>query len=301
MNRAERGREQLENAITKLQPKGIDLTVFMDEEQIHRIKNAGEYRDKLIDLIENNGEKGDPLPWNALEKKFEFRPSEITVWSGYKGHGKSLLISQFLENMVAKNKKVFIISPEFPPHRVLHRMMIQEFGMEHTKSSVADQWLEIVKENLWIYDQQGSLKAKDVPALCRYAIKHFNVDHILIDSLMKLGISVDDYTGQKTLVDEVQHVAHHSKTHIHIVAHGNKSNGGDEKIGNLHSVKGASEICDLAENVLIVWRNKEKEFKNIIDSEMPDCILKVEAQRNGDGWIGQIPLFFNKATLSFKG
>ena len=33
--------------------------------------------------------------------------------------------------------------------------------------------------------------------------------------------------------------------------------------------------------------------------EEPDCILKVEAQRNGDGWIGIVPLYFRKNTLTF--
>ena len=270
----------------------------MEDEQAHRVKSAMAYKEKLLELITNGGERGAKSPWHELDGRFEFRPSELTVWSGYKGHGKSLALSQALEFFINNGQKVFIISPEFPAHRVLHRMMIQGVGVHNTTPEVAMNWLEAVNDQLWIYDQQSSLKPSDVPALCRYAVETFGVDHILIDSLMKCGLGTDDYSGQKNLVDQVQQVAHRSKVHIHLVAHGKKA--GDEKMGGLHDVKGASEIADMAENVIIVWRNKAKEMGGSGQGE-PDCVIKIEAQRNGDGWIGQVPLFFKKESFTFHG
>ncbi len=279
-------------------PDTINLSAFMDEEQAHRVKSAMAYKDQLIELITNGGERGNKTPWAEMDGRFEFRPSELTVWSGYKGHGKSLAISQAFDKFVTDGQKVFIISPEFPAHRVLHRMMIQGVGVHNTTPRVAMEWLDSVNEQLWIYDQQSSLKPRDIPALCRYAVETFGVDHILIDSLMKCGLGTDDYSGQKSLVDSIQQVAHRSKVHIHLVAHGKKA--GDEKMGGLHDVKGASEIADMAENVLIVWRNKAKEMGGST-ADAPDCIVKVEAQRNGDGWIGQVPLYFDKSSFTFHG
>lgn len=300
--RIENGRDQLMNAIIQfpgMVPEGINLSDFMEPEQIHRIRPAIDYRDQLIDLITGGGEKGAKSPWESTEGKFEFRPSELTIWSGYKGHGKSLVISQTFEKFITDGQKVFIISPEFPAHRVLHRMMIQSLGVHQTTASNADAWLEAVTDSLWIYNQQSSLKPRDIPALCRYAVEKLGVDHILIDSLMKCGLGTDDYTGQKQLVDHIQQVAHNSTVHIHLVAHGKKAGSGDEKIGGLHDVKGASEIADMAENVLIVWRNKAKELGGST-ADAPDCIVKIEAQRNGDGWIGMIPLYFKKASFTFQ-
>ncbi len=301
MSRSDKGRAQLENAIVNfpgMVPDSINLSAFMSEEQVHRIKSADSYRDKLIQLIEGGGERGMPAPWASISGKFEFRQSELTVWSGAKGHGKSLVISQALESFISNGQKVFIISPEFPAHRVLHRMLIQSLTVAGCSAYCATEWLDAVKEKLWIYDQQSSLKPQDVPALCRYAVEMFGVDHILIDSLMKCGIGPDEYGKQKHLVDAVQQIAHRSKAHVHLVAHGRKG-GGDEKIGGLHDVKGASEIADMAENLLVVWRNKQKELGGGKQEE-PDCIVKVEAQRNGDGWIGLVPLYFDKRSYSFK-
>lgn len=298
---ADKGRAQLEAAIVNfpgIVPESIDLSAFMNDDVVHRVKPAKAYEARLIELITGGGEKGTASPFVGMRGKFEFRQSELTVWSGYKGHGKSIVISQFLESFIMKNERVFIISPEFPAHRVLHRMMIQGVGSNHCTAEIAVKWLDAVDGSLWIYDQQGSLSAKDVPALCRYAVEHHGVHHVLIDSLMKCGLAPDDYGGQKKLVDAIQQVAHKSKAHIHLVAHGRKT-GSDERIGGLHDIKGGSDIADLAENVLIVWRNKEKEMGGGKQEE-PDCIVKVEAQRNGDGWVGKIPLYFNKATMTFR-
>jgi twinkle protein len=177
-------------------------------------------------------------------------------------------------------------------------MITQSIGIENITFDNAWAWLEAVDESLWLYDQQSSLKPADVVALCRYAVEVHGVDHILIDSLMKCGIPPDDYGAQKKLVDMIQQVAHKSKCHIHLVAHARKSND-DTKIGGLHDVKGSSEICDMAENVIFVWRNKVKELGGG-KAEEPDCIVKIEAQRNGDGWIGTLPLYMNRSNFTFQ-
>lgn len=301
IDRAEKGREQLTSAIVNfpgMVPDGIDLSAFMADEQVHRVKPANAYKSKLLELITNGGEKGHPTPWASTDGKFEFRESELTIWSGAKGHGKSLALSQVLEKFISDGKKVFIISPEFPPHRVLHRMLIQSLTFAGCNIAMATEWLDVVTGSLWLYDQQSSIKPQDVPALCRYAVERLKVDHILIDSLMKCGIAPDDYGSQKRLVDSVQQVAHNSKVHIHLVAHSRKGSG-DEKIGGLHDVKGASEIADMAENVVLVWRNKAKELGGGKQEE-PDCVIKIEAQRNGMGWIGTIPLYYDKRNMTFR-
>ena len=297
------GKEQLEAAIMNFPGyvnDNIDLTAFMEDEQKHRVRNAWEYRDRLRDLLLGSGEVGQSMPWDAFGGKMEFRKSEMTLWAGFKGHGKSVIISQVLEHLMDKcGQKVFIISPEFPAHRVLYRLMVQSIGQRYPDASLLDMWLEAVKDQLWIYDQQKSLTPKDVPALCRYAIHTYGVQHVLIDSLMKCGIAPDDYGSQKRLVDTIQQVCHNTETHIHLIAHLRKGKSDDE-IGGLHDVKGASEISDLVENVIICWRNKQQEMKNDGSNQEPDAVIKVEAQRNADGWIGKVPMKFEKHTMRFS-
>ncbi|PIW94065.1 MAG: hypothetical protein COZ86_03030, partial [Candidatus Moranbacteria bacterium CG_4_8_14_3_um_filter_41_13] len=151
------GKEQLEAAIMNFPGyvnDNIDLTAFMEDEQKHRVRNAWEYRDRLRDLILGSGEVGQSMPWDAFGGKMEFRKSEMTLWAGFKGHGKSVIISQVLEHLMDKcEQKVFIISPEFPAHRVLYRLMVQSIGQRYPDANLLDMWLEAVKDQLWIYDQ----------------------------------------------------------------------------------------------------------------------------------------------------
>lgn len=302
---ADRGAEQLDKLAGKLVrfpniiDQELDISEFMDEEVIHRVKSADAYFDKLEELLFGDSEEqGDPMVWNSLHKKFELRQHEMTIWTGYKGHGKSALLSQQLVAMLKRGKKVFIISPEFRPERVLERMLFQFSGTRLLTETDLQDFLLMAARNLWLYDNQASLKPKEVIALCRYAGEKLTVDHVLIDSLMKCGIPPDDYAGQKTFVDKAQSVCHKYPFHLHLVAHARKDKD-DGKPAGLHDVKGSSEIADMAENVVSVWRNKPKEKCSDGRENEPDAALTVEAQRNAEGWIGTVNLFFDPESILF--
>lgn len=278
----------------------LDLAPYMDEQIAHRVKPADAYQDELIHLLlgDDPSQRGTALPWNGLTRRFELRPHEMTVWTGYKGHGKSALISQALNGVMTRGDKVFIVSPEFRPARVLERLLYQKCRTRQPGADELKAWLGWVTPKLWLYDAQASLKPREVVALCRYAATELGVQHILVDSLMKCGIPTDDYNGQKLLVDQLQSIAHKYPLHMHLVAHARKDKD-DEKPARLHDIKGASEIADMAENVLSVWRNKRKEKDKSRYQDEPDATLTIEAQRNADGWIGMVPLFFDPDVMLF--
>ena len=210
----------------------------------------------------------------------------------------SLMISQALMTAIKRGKKIFVVSPEFRPEGVLERLLYQFAQTTSPTPEHINEFMSFVTERMWLYDAQASLKPKVVIALCRYAADTLDVQHIVIDSLMKCGMAPDDYGAQKNFVDQVQSVAHKYPLHIHLVAHARKGND-DSKPPKLHDVKGASEIADMPENVLCVWRNKEKEKSPDQKHSEPDASLTVEAQRNGDGWIGHVNLMYDSDSQLF--
>lgn len=281
--------------------KNIDLSSYASEEVQHSVKPASAYRNGMIERLmmrETGDTNATSLPFNLLRNKFEFRQYELTIWAGYKGHGKSLMISQALMHAIKRGKKVFIFSPEFRPESVLERMLFQFCLTTRPSPDEIHGFFDFLLERMWLYDTQASMKPDDVVALCRYVADKIEPDHILIDSLMKCGMAPDDYSGQKMFVDKIQSVAHANPLHIHLVAHARKGND-DSKPPRLHDIKGASEIADMAENVLAVWRNKEKEKHPEQKSDEPDASLTVEAQRNADGWIGTVILNHDPETMLF--
>ncbi len=279
----------------------IDLKPYMDDSYKPRVKSAVEYQDELSNRIRQKGSWGDRIQFDC-DEHFRFRPREITIWTGYKGHGKSALMSQALLGFIQQGRKVFVCSPEFPPVELLYRFLVQFLASDNPSEEEARGMLELMAESLWLYDIQSSLKPHDVPALCRWVMENIKPNHIVVDSLMKCGLAPDDYNGQKKLVDAIQTVAHQNDVHIHLVAHARKG-GSDDKPAKLHDIKGASEIADLAENVVSVWRNKPKEQAISMGAqdqgESPDALFIVEAQRNCGGWVGTTQLFYERSAMIY--
>jgi twinkle protein len=68
-------------------------------------------------------------------------------------------------------------------------------------------------------------------------------------------------------------------------------------------LKGSGSITDQADNVFIVWKNKEKaqiiaENPHHFDREVPDAVLVCEKQRNGE-WEGKLKLWFDYKSQQF--
>ena len=280
----------------------IDLTPFYEERQGHSVKPADAYREEVERGLFGTEKSGAPMPWNGFSQNFEFRDNELTIWSGYKGHGKSAVISQVFNALMVRGKKLLVLSPEFRPARVIERMIFQRLQTRDLSKEQLDVWFAWAAKLLWLYDAQKSLRAEEVIAICRFAIEKFHVEHILVDSLMKCGMAPDDYGAQKRFVDHLQTLAHSRPVHIHLVAHARKG-GSDEMPPKLHDIKGASEIADMAENVIVIWRNKPKEKAESVGDNLhstePDALVTVEAQRNAGGWIGTVPMFYDRQAMTF--
>lgn len=287
-------------------PDSIDLSAYLEPDQSQAVRPAHYFADKAVDILSGRKDThGLPLPWSKAENLFAFRPGELTVWTGYKAHGKSMLLSQVLMFAMTKGERVFILSPEFRPEGILARKIRQAATNAHPPEAFARRFLDWAgNDRLWLFDHQGSLTPDTVTSVIRYAVDQHAVSHVLVDSLMKCGIAPDDYTRQKKLVDDLQTIAHQSGVHLHLVAHARKGES-DDKPPRLHDVKGTSELCDMAENVLSVWKNKRKLDAQSNGSgkyhDEPDGLLTIDSQRNGDGWTGSIRLWFHPASFQFLG
>ena len=121
---------------------------------------------------------------------------------------------------------------------------------------------------------------------------------------MKCVRGEDDYNGQKNFVDAMTRTAHDYNVHIHLVHHLRKEDGkAAEKMPSKMDVKGSGAITDLVDNVLILWRNKEKErlaeSKKPFDRDDPDAILICDKQRNGE-WEGRTKLWYSRTSMRYS-
>lgn len=299
-------------------PDDINWSDYEKEtEDAAKVRPASEF---LIEMAANLGkpEAHEPrafMPWEKTHKLFAFRQGEVTLWAGVNGHGKSEVTGMVASSLVQQHEKVCIASFEMKPRKTLHRMVRQFMGLDDTEAQpeeidtlreVYDDFRANCTDKLWMYDQQGTVTPERVISVTRYCFKTLAIKHMFIDSLMKCVKDEDDYNGQKRVVDELTALARDYSAHVHLIHHLRKS-GKETDQPDKSDVKGSGAIVDLIDNLVLVWRNKQKELdrmagKNSINANGepdPDTVLFVRKQRNGTGWEGGIRLFYDMASKQY--
>ncbi len=279
-----------------------DLDGYLDgPDESPNVKPASEYLQKVIDRFYNKDQfKGSRLPFDRHEHTIQFRPGELSLWLGINGHGKSLVLGQYITWWMALGDRACIASMEMKPEVTLQRMCRQAAQCEEPAISFLNKFHKWSDDRLWIYDQQGTVKAERILSVVRYFADKLQGNHFVIDSLLKCGIPEDDFNRQKWFVDELTAVCRDKNIHVHLVHHSRKLGDENAPPGKMDA-KGSGSITDQVDNCITVWRNKKKEsdLRNGKPNDSPDALMLVDKQRHGE-WEGCIPLWFDPKSWQFK-
>ena len=288
-----------------------DYLAFIGAQESQEVKPAEDFGHALIERLANgNAKYGPGLPWIKTHDVIRFQPGELSIWSGINGHGKSLLLGQVILWWL-KSQTALIASLEMKPVETLYRMARQMKGGMFDVDYL-DTFMDGLRGKLWIYDQLDSVESDRILGLIHYAAVELKVDHIVIDSLVKCGLSRDDYAVQAKFVDKIQWAAKRHGVHIHLVCHMRKGNDENSRPGKF-DIRGAAEISDLADNVLVVYRNKPKEdakkkreagrmLTKAEEAELThaDTILRVDKNR-ANGAEESFGLWYHQGAMQFLG
>lgn len=266
-----------------------------------KVRPASEYLDHVMHVLmpAHDQPKYPKLPFaNAW---LYFAPGEVTLWGGFNGSGKSMMQGQVLALYAEQGHKVCIASFEMKPEKTLARIARQSSGQQQPTKDQVKMLLGRTKDNLWFYDQQGTVRKDRMIAVIKHCATKLKCQHIAIDSLMKCVRGTDDYNAQKDFVDALTACARDYNIHIHLVVHLKKGDG-DERMPTRMDISGTAAISDLVDNVLLVWRNKKKErdiqMQKSVADDVPDSMLICDKSRNGE-WEGRVKLWFDPASLKF--
>jgi twinkle protein len=226
-----------------------------------------------------------------MSSGIRIRPGEMSVWAGINGHGKSTMLVQVLLWLADQGSRGLVASFEMEPERSIQKMFHMFVGGPFEDEAQLDRFNDYCKDKLWIYTQTGTVASSRVLELMHYGVQELGIQQFVIDSLMKCGLGVDDYSAQKMFVDELSTFAKDNGVHVHLVAHSRKRDNENSPISKF-DIKGAGEITDMADNVFTLFRNKTE------DRQAPDAILICDKQRHGD-WEGRLNLNFNAGAKLF--
>jgi twinkle protein len=294
-------RMQQESSIIEMD--SIDFNAYLLEtEPSRKVKEKSYYDKEVVSYFEGNLiNKGSHVPWDVLGYKIGLRPSEVSVWAGINGHGKSLMIGHVTLELLKQGQKCLIASFEMKPEITLARMARQATGMKIPTLDALNKFSNWKKNHLYLLEHHGMIDIDNILGVCLYASKELGVKHIVIDSLMKCVRGEDDYNGQKDFVNSLCGIALQTGLHIHLIHHVRK--GSDEKqVSGKFDLKGSGSVTDQVDNVFIIWRNKakalERQQNGTTDESVPDALLCCEKQRNGE-WEGRIPLWFDENSQQY--
>lgn len=300
-----------------IEPDDIDFAAYEHETDARQhVKPARLYVEQLIERIRNPQKPTHRyMPWGKTHKLLQFRPGEMTIWGGPNGSGKSIITGQVGLSLCQQGERVAVASLEMKPYKTLERqgrqwtgfnpndptILSDRYELEHMLE-LYEQFAKWTDSRLWLYDQQGTVHWRRMSAVARYCAKELGITQFFVDNLMKCVAGEDDYNGQKAFVDELTAIARDYSIHIHLVVHIKKPDS-DDKRPTKYDIKGSGSISDQPDNVVLVWRNKKKERDRqagkMVSETEPDTMLIVDKQRNGEGWEGNIGLWFDPTSNQF--
>ncbi|EJO27491.1 P-loop NTPase family protein, partial [Achromobacter piechaudii] len=100
----------------------------------------------------------DPcLTFNGTDHTwFQFRQGELTVWTGYNGHGKSLLLNQVLIGLQCQGERVCVFSGEMTPVNQGRRMTKQLTGQDRPAQAYFDHCGLWLQDKAWLFNLTGT-------------------------------------------------------------------------------------------------------------------------------------------------
>jgi len=293
--------------ITKEQVENYE-SVYVED---FLIKDTNSFADAVVDYYYKEVGKGKSLGLPKLNEGFVARPAELTLVTGISSHGKTQMLMQWV-NHLSKHSKCLIMSMEMRPEITLARLCKIALGRNSTGSPPTEKFIRDYcnekKEQIYIYDQQQETTSADIFASLIYAKEVLDCKFAVIDSLMTVsdvGESDQGYNEQKKFINKLSVLCKALDIHIFLVAHLRKVT--DElQAPDAQAIYGSSNIRNLTDNILMVYRNKLKE-KWAMEGEkteeelrgVPDCIVYIQKQRNFP-YEGKFNFYFNKHSLTYQ-
>lgn len=231
-------------------------------------------------------------PW------FEFRPGEVTVWTGYNGHGKSLMLNQVLIGLLDQGEKMCVFSGELIPKQQGRRMAKQLTGLDRPSSAYLKAARDWIIDRCWIFNLAETATLDRLMEVFLYAYKRYGIRHFVIDSLMMTDVPEDGHgamSAQKEAMRKLATFARRHGVHVHLVAHPRKGESEKKAPGKM-DVAGSSKLTDAADNVFSVWADHKEEGER---EDEPDAKLELHKQRNGDAQSKRLWLYFNKESQQY--
>lgn len=280
--------------------------------ELDEIKKPNDFTDEVVEYYNTDPLlQGIETPWTPV-LPWRIRRSELTVLTGFSGHGKTAGLNQLMLHTIQHGLKVMDASLEIKPGMTLYNMTRCAMARKHSKKPEIEACINWINESMFFLDCIGTVNVKRLIHAMEYARKRHGIDVFIIDSLFKCGLSSEDYGSQREFADILTTFCNNTGAHVILVAHSRKtSNGNEYSVPTKSDVAGSSDLTNAAFNVIVFWRNKMKKKKldearenNDTETiakwiEEPDGKIVVDKQRFGEGEEREVSVWFDSESCQF--
>lgn len=282
--------------------------------ELEEIKRPDDFRAEVLDYYNTDPSiRGIETPWTPA-LPWRLRKSEMTILSGFSGHGKTAILNQLMLHGLTNGLKIMDASLEIKPAMTLYNMTRCALGKKHSSDEEIHGCVDWLNDSMFFLDCIGTVNVGRLMHAMEYARKRHGIDLFVIDSLFKCGLSGEDYAGARDFADKLTTFCNNSGAHVILVAHSRKMQNGNEfAVPSKSDVAGSSDLTNAAFNVIIAWRNKQKkrhldECKNVGDNAsqdylkwmaQPDGKIVLDKQRFGEGEECEVFVWFHRESCQF--
>lgn len=256
------------------------------------------YKEGAIAVIKNPVKyKGVSTGWSSFDSLIGgIRDAEVTVSSGMTGDGKTTFGISLISNLIKKNVKCLIISPEMQEQDILLELASNYYRKKVDKVEELENYIKDYGDKVFIanvFDEWTNRKEESVLDrvfdIIEYSIKHKGVKFILVDHL-RLFLNPKDVDKERFAIDEFMskcvHTVISTKCHLWLIVQPKNLPHNQRKVTK-HDLKGSGNIGQDTHNIVLIHRHKEvKKGKSIVEVEVAKC-------RSNCGTEGTITLDFD--------
>lgn len=276
-------------------PSNIDIDRYVDPPaDSHRIISGAKVAEMVVAAgkRENHGAK---LPWSKTHNRWRFAGGQISIWAAAQSSFKSSLLGQTMIGFVEQGEKVCVASLEEPLANYGRRLARQMWARNDVADDDIRRALSTVGDRYLFWDVHGEMSADRAVAMMRYVAFEHGVTQFVFDNVSDvIDPGNDNATEQWKFVKSAVRLARDTcidgvgGMHIHLVMHTRKAGTDLRKPRRpcIDDIRGSGTAAQLVDNVLMPWRNLEKEqaieeagsvkVEDVDYSRQPDCTLLVE-------------------------
>ncbi|KAM3727533.1 Twinkle mtDNA helicase [Dirofilaria immitis] len=203
-----------------------------------------------------------------------FRPGEMTVITGGTGFGKTTFLCEYALDLLVQGVRTLFCSFEMPDEKILKWMLVQFaalplYKVEHHPT--VELWIdrfERTKGELIIMkaDEFRDRSVTQIANAIKNQVVAGEIEHVVIDNLQFLvGLAIlNDETAnsferfhqQDRFIGLMRSIATDCMTHITMVVHPRKTNGGEDL--DINHFGGSGRVTQEADNVFAIQRRRDE-------------------------------------------